>query len=67
MTTQLDQYEDGDTVTLEIVRYGEIMPVSSGMSLFDLYMGGSGSSSTLLAVNGGYEIIKVEVTLRYMD
>ena len=67
MTTQLDQYEDGDKVTLEIVRYGQIMPVSTGMSLFDFYMGGSGSSSTLLAVEGGYEIIEVEVTLRYMD
>ena len=67
LTTQLDLYEDGDTVDIEVVRYGQIMPVSSNMSLYDYYMGGSGSSGTTLAVDGGYEIITLPTTLRYLD
>ena len=66
LTTQLDQYTDGDTITIEVVRYEQIMPVSSSMSLFDYYMGGS-SSGTTLSVSGGYEILPLEITLKYLD
>jgi len=69
LTTQLDRYEDGDTVTVEIVRYAQISPVSSNSlyGLYDYYFGGSVSSDPVLAVSGGYEIIPVEITLKYLD
>ncbi len=69
LTTQLDQYDEGDTVEVEVVRYGQIQPVSTGgSSLYDYYFGGgSTSSGTTLAVDGGYEIIKLNVTLKYLD
>ncbi len=69
LTTQLDQYDEGDTVEVEVVRYEQIQPVaSSGTSLYDYYFGGSSSSSgTTLAVAGGYEIVKLNVTLKYLD
>jgi len=67
LTTQLDLYGDGDVVEIEVVRYARIMPVSASNSLFDYYMGGSSSSGTTLAVDGGYESIKLNVTLKYLD
>ncbi len=69
LTTQLDQYDEGDTVEVEVVRYGQIQPVSTGgSSLYDYYFGGgSTSAGTTLAVDGGYEIIKLNVTLKYLD
>ena len=70
LTTQLDQYEAGDTIELEIVRYGQIQPISSNTgynSLYDYYFGGSGSAQTILAVSGGFEFIKVNITLAYLD
>ena len=60
--------DEGDTVEVEVVRYAQIQPVSTGSnSLYDYYFGGSSSSSTMLAVDGGYEIIKLNVTLKYLD
>ena len=71
LTTQLDQYDEGDTVEVEVVRYAYIQPVSTGgtgNSLYDYYFGnGSSSSATTLAVDGGYEMVKLNVTLKYLD
>ena len=72
LTTQLDQYDEGDTVEVEVVRYAYIQPVSSGgtgNSLYDYYFGNgaSSSSATTLAVDGGYEMVKLNVTLKYLD
>ncbi len=70
LTTVLDQYEAGDTVELEIVRYAQIQPTTGGSnynSLYDYYFGGSTSTETILAVSGGYETFKVNITLEYLD
>ena len=70
LTTQLDQYDEGDTIEVEVVRYAQIQPVasSSGSSMYDYYFGGgSTSSSTTLMVDGGFEIVKLNVTLKYLD
>ena len=69
LTTQLDQYDEGDTVEVEVVRYAQIQPVStSSGSLYNYYFGGSSSSSsTMLAVSGGYEMVTMSVTLKYLD
>ena len=69
LTTQLDQYDEGDTIDVEVVRYAYIQPVSSSSSsLYDYYFGNSSSSSsTTLMVDGGYEIVTLHVTLKYLD
>ena len=70
LTTVLDQYDAGDTVELEIVRYAQIQPTTSSSnygSMFDYYFGSSTSNETILAVSGGYETIKVSITLEYLD
>ena len=70
LTTQLDQYDEGDTVEVEVVRYAYIQPVSTGgtgNSLYDYYFGNGASSATMLAVDGGYEMVKLNVTLKYLD
>ncbi len=69
LTAQLDLYDEGDTVEVEVVRYEQIQPVamSSGNSLYDYYFGGSSSAGTMLAVEGGYEMVTVSVTLAYLD
>ena len=62
---------EGDTVEVEVVRYAHIQPVSTGgtgNSLYDYYFGnGSSSAATTLAVDGGYEMVKLNVTLKYLD
>ena len=68
LTTQLDQYDEGDTIEVAVVRYAYIQPVSStSSSLYNYYIGGSSSAATMLAVDGGYEIITLNVTLKYLD
>ena len=69
LTTQLDQYEAGDTIELEIVRYAQIQPVAANTSYNSLYgyYGNSSSQEVILEVSGGYEIIKISITLEYLD
>jgi hypothetical protein len=52
------------------VRYAQIQPVSGGSDysdLFGYYFGTPTSTQTILAVSGGYETIKVSITLEYLD
>jgi len=68
LTTQLDQYDEGDTIEVEVVRYAYIQPVSnSSSSMYDYFYGGSSAAGTTLMVDGGYEIVKLNVTLKYLD
>jgi len=68
LTTQLDQYDEGDTVEVEVVRYAQIQPVaSSATSMYDYYFGNGSTSSNMLVVDGGYEMVKLNVTLKYLD
>jgi len=69
LTTQLDQYDEGHTIEVEVVRYAQIQPVAmnSSNSLYDYYFGGSASNSTILSVDGGYEIVTLSVTLAYLE
>ena len=59
LTTQQDNYTEGDTVVVEVARYKEIAPVTVNYGLY--------GSATILSVSGGYEIVPVEVTLKYLD
>ncbi len=69
LTTQLDRYTEGDTIEVQVVRYGSIAPAQSGgSSLYDYYFGGSAASSgTTLAVSGGFELVTLKVTLAFLD
>lgn len=69
LTTQLDRYTEGDTIEVQVVRYGSIAPAQSGgSSLYDYYFGGStASSGTTLAVSGGFELVTLNVTLAFLD
>lgn len=59
LTTQQDNYTEGDTVTVEVVRYREISPATVSYGVY--------GSTTVLSVSGGYDIVPLEVTLAYLD
>ncbi len=69
MTTQLDQYEAGDVIEVEVVRYAQIAPaaMNTAYSLYEYYFGGAATSGGGLTVSGGYETIKLSVTLQYEE
>lgn len=69
LTTQLDKYNDGDTVTVRVARYENIGVAQSRSNDYYSYFFGNGaaSGSGSLEVSGGYEYVDVEVTLRIMD
>lgn len=71
LTTELDQHQDGDTVTLTIVRYSNPSAVSNLASLFyssssQYYQGGNsfGSYGRSSGGSNSYETITVDVTLK---
>ena len=64
LTTQLDYHEPGDTVSVTVVRYNNVTPVTQ--SMYSGYGYGSSSQGTLtgeVVVSGGYEMITVDVVL----
>jgi len=69
LTTELDKYADGDTVTVQVVRYGsiELNSVSGGMDYYSYFFGGRTSSYEVFDVSGGYQTIDIDVTLRILD
>ena len=69
LTTQLDKYNDGDTVTVRVARYENIGVAQSRSNDYYSYFFGNGatSGSGSLEVSGGYEYVDLEVTLRIMD
>lgn len=67
LTTQLDKYNDGDTVTIRVARYANIGLAQSRNNDYYSYFFSSGSSSSTLQVSGGYEYVDLDVTLRIMD
>lgn len=68
MTTELDQFEAGEVIEVEVVRYEQIAPtaMNTAASLYDYYFG-SGNAGASLSVSGGYETIKLSVTLEYEE
>ena len=77
LTTQLDKYNDGDTVTIRVARYANI-GIAQNMNYYSYFFGNGGSSGnggnsgssgagSSLQVSGGYEYVDLEVTLRIMD
>lgn len=70
LTTQLDKFSDGDTVTIQVVRYANIgIQQVANSDYYSYFFGGysAGTSSELVVGAGGYEIIDVPVTLKVMD
>lgn len=68
LTTQLDKYNDGDTVTIRVARYANIGIAQSRSNDYYSYFFNSGSTtSSTLQVSGGFEYIDIDVTLRIMD
>ena len=69
LTTELDKYADGDTVTLEIVRYGSISleSVSGSNDYYSYFFGRNVGGYDEFVVSGGYETIEVDVTLKILD
>ncbi len=69
MTTELDQFEAGDVIEVEVVRYAQIAPsaMNTAYSLYEYYFGGGSSNYGMLTVSGGYETITLSVTLEYAD
>ncbi len=69
LTTELDKYADGDTVTVQVVRYANIQPVTSNNADYYSYFFGRtmGSQRTELQVSGGYQIVDIDVTLKILD
>ena len=67
LTTQLDKYNDGDTVTIRVARYENIGVAQSRGNDYYSYFFGNGAASGSLEVSGGYEYVDLEVTLRIMD
>ena len=67
LTTELDKYADGDTVTLQIVRYANIQKQTiSTDNTYSYFFGGSTSSYDVFQVSGGYETIDIDVTLKVL-
>ena len=69
LTTQLDKYNDGDTVTIRVARYANIgVAQSRGNDYYSYFFGnGATSGAGSLEVSGGFDYVDVEVTLRIMD
>ena len=77
LTTQLDKYNDGDTVTIRVARYANIgVAQNQSMNYYNYFFGNGGSSNSnssssstgsTLQVSGGYTYVDLEVTLRILD
>ena len=67
LTTQLDKYNDGDTVTIRGGGGESIGVAQSRGNDYYSYFFGNGAASGSLEVSGGYEYVDLEVTLRIMD
>ena len=73
LTTELDKYSDGDTVTVQVVRYNSIesKDVADQTNAFGGYygyfFGNNSSTHKEFAVSGGYETIDVDITLKIID
>lgn len=78
MTSILDQFEVGDTISITVVRYNQVQPyqAQSSYSIFGYGYGygygygdnsASSSSTAQLVVGGGYEEITVDLTLEELE
>ncbi len=68
LTTELDKYADGETVTVQVVRYANIKltTVSNNGGYYSYFFGGMTSSYDMFQVSGGYETIDIDVTLKVL-
>ena len=65
LTTELDKYSDGDTVTLEIVRYANIqLNTYTGSDYYSYFFGSSSATYNQFDVSGGYETLTIDITLK---
>ena len=78
LTSVLDQYSAGDTVSVTVVRYQQAgMAQSQSMSGYPFYFGygfgygfdygDASSAQSELQVRGGYELVTVDVTLQILE
>ena len=69
LTTELDKYNEGDKVTVEVVRYDqiELNKVNANNGYYSFFMGGGTTTYNQFVVDGGYETIELEVTLKILD
>ncbi len=68
LTSQLDQYNPGDTVQVTVIRYKNVTPVTQSM-YSGFGMGGSSQDALTgeVVVSGGYEEITVDVVLEELE
>ena len=69
LTTELDKYNDGDTVTVQIVRYANIdlKSYTANNGYYSYFFGSTGTTYDAFEVSGGYQTIDVDITLRVLD
>lgn len=73
LTTQLDKYEIGETVTVTVVRYDQIQYTTASnqdMSNYYYYffnMPTQSMTTSGFTVSGGYDFVDLEVTLQMME
>ena len=69
LTTELDKYNDGDTVTVQIVRYAniELKSYTANNGYYSYFFGNTGTTYEAFEVSGGYQTIDVDITLRVLD
>ena len=69
LTTELDKYSEGDTVTVQVARYANIdlVAVSGGNDYYSYFFGGRTSTYNMFQVSGGYEMLDIDVTLKILD
>ena len=69
LTTELDKYADGDTVTVQVARYANIdmVAVGGGNDYYSYFFGGRSASYNMFQVSGGYEMVDIDVTLKILD
>ena len=69
LTTELDKYNDGDTVTVQIVRYANIdlKSYTANNGYYSYFFGSNGTTYDAFEVSGGYQTIDVDITLRVLD
>ena len=69
LTTELDKYADGDTVTVQVARYAEIDLVTTGggNDYYSYFFGGRTQTYNMFEVSGGYEMVDIDVTLKILD
>ena len=69
LTTELDKYNDGDTVTVQIVRYANIdlKSYTANNGYYSYFFGNTGTTYEAFEVSGGYQTIDVDITLRVLD